>query len=76
MKIQGFPVHCAGGIIPYRAKGAKCFVTPELCTKCELLCRPLDIISHNIKPSWRIKDRTILYNHETRTCPLFKKKDE
>lgn len=76
MKIQGFPVYCAGGIIPYRTKGNKCFVTPELRKSCELYCGPLDIISHNVKSSWRIKDRTILYNHETRTCPLYNKKNE
>ena len=75
MLIQGYPVYCAGGLVPI-AKGHKGFTLPQLCLECELCCRPLDIISHNIKPSWRIKDRTILYNHETRTCPLFKKKDE
>lgn len=72
MKIQGFPVYCAGGLTRY----GNILVTPTLCKSCKLYCRPLDIISHNVKPSWRIKDRTILYNHETRTCPLYKKKNE
>lgn len=71
MNIQGFPVYCAGGILKYGKNG--CTVTPPLCESCSLLCRPISAMY--LKPAWRIRERGILYNHATKSCPLYKQKE-
>ena len=72
MKIQGFPVYCAGGTLEDNNGNHK--ELPALCKTCDLLGRPLNKVTHNIKPSWRIKDKT-LYNRITKSCPLYKQKE-
>ena len=70
MKIQGFPVYCAGGSLKY---GKTTMVTPPLCESCALLCRPISAMY--LKPAWRIRERGIMYNHATKSCPLYKQKE-
>jgi hypothetical protein len=69
MLIQGFPVYCAGGSIRYGSN----IITPKLCETCELLCRPISAMY--LKPAWRIRERGIMYNHATKSCPLYKQKE-
>lgn len=69
MLIQGFPVYCAGGILNY----GKNAITPPLCKSCALLCRPISAMY--LKPAWRIRERGIMYNHATKSCPLYKQKE-
>lgn len=71
MKIQGFPVYCAGGTLKYGKNDLT--VTPPLCESCSLLCRPISAMY--LKPAWRIRERGILYNHTTKSCPLYKQKE-
>lgn len=70
MKIQGFPVYCAGGSLKY---GKTTTVTPPLCESCALLCRPISAMY--LKPAWRIRERGIMYSHATKSCPLYKQKE-
>lgn len=72
MLIQGFPVYCAGGILNY-GKNTKIATTPPLCESCALLCRPISAMY--LKPAWRIRERGIMYNHATKSCPLYKQKE-
>ena len=69
MKIQGFPVYCAGGSIRYGGST----ITPPLCESCALLCRPISAMY--LKPAWRIRERGIMYNHATKSCSLYKQKE-
>lgn len=71
MKIQGFPVYCAGAAI---SNGKNKFPrTAPLCKQCDLLIRPISDMY--LKPAWRIRERGILYNHTTKSCPLYKQKE-
>ena len=70
MLIQGFPVYCAGGLLKY---GKNTAVTPPLCESCALLCRPISAMY--LKPAWRIRERGVMYNHATKSCPLYKQKE-
>lgn len=40
---------------------------------CALLCRPISAMY--LKPAWRIRERGIMYNHATKSCPLYKQKE-
>ena len=71
MKIQGFPVYCAGGALKYGKNDLT--TTPPLCESCALLCRPISAMY--LKPAWRIRERGIMYNHATKSCPLYKQKE-
>lgn len=71
MNIQGFPVYCAGGAIKNGQHPS--ILTPPLCKSCALLCRPISAMY--LKPAWRIRERGILYNHTTKSCPLYKQKE-
>lgn len=71
MKIQGFPVYCAGGILKYGKTTT--LWTPPLCESCALLCRPISAMY--LRPAWRIRERGIMYNHATKSCPLYKQKE-
>ena len=72
MNIQGFPVYCAGGAIKNGRHPS--VLTPPLCKSCALLCRPISAMY--LKPAWRIRERGIMYNHTTKSCPLYKQKRE
>lgn len=72
MKIQGFPVYCAGATVKY-GKNSQALITPPLCETCDLLVRPISAMY--LKPAWRIRERGILYNHATKSCPLYKQKE-
>ena len=69
MLIQGFPVYCTGGSIRYGGST----ITPLLCKTCDLLIRPISAMY--LKPAWRIRERGIMYNHATKSCPLYKQKE-
>lgn len=71
MKIQGFPVYCAGATI---SNGKNNYPqTAPLCKQCDLLIRPISAMY--LKPAWRIRERGILYNRTTKSCPLYKQKE-